>query len=135
MLFSCGKSPFLDAPSSIERTVQPQRGLREINLKSESLKITHYFKNEISVGDEISIVIIITNDKGHPTSPKNDFRVKLWMPGMGHGSFPISVTKISEGIFEANEIFFTMPGYWDIHFELYDEMNNQTDEALWGIEL
>ena len=54
---------------------------------------------------------------------------------MGHGSFPVTIKKVGEGVYEASEIFFTMPGRWDVHFELYDNQGKIVDESLWPIEL
>lgn len=42
----------------------------------------------------------------------------LWMKSMGHGSSPIIVTKISEGIYQLSDIYFTMTGSWQLHLTL-----------------
>ena len=57
--------------------------------------------------------------------PGNKVAVKLWMPSMGHGSSPVKVAsakdvagKTEEGIFEASEVYFIMPGDWEIWIQL-----------------
>ncbi|HTL12379.1 MAG TPA: hypothetical protein VL588_07815 [Bdellovibrionota bacterium] len=56
-----------------------------------------------------------------PTAPSTELKVKLWMPAMGHGSSPVTVTpavdaagSAVEGIFEATGVYFVMGGHWEI---------------------
>lgn len=44
--------------------------------------------------------------------------VELWMPSMGHGSSPVTVDKLDVGTFRATDVFFTMPGDWEIRLQL-----------------
>lgn len=44
--------------------------------------------------------------------------VVAWMPGMGHGSSPITVTRTAPGTYRATEVFFTMRGEWELRFLL-----------------
>lgn len=44
--------------------------------------------------------------------------VRLFMPSMGHGSSPITLTQIDTGTFRASGVFFSMHGDWQIIFEL-----------------
>ena len=51
--------------------------------------------------------------------------VKLWMPDMGHGSSPVTVTQASDGhgapvdgVFSAKGVFFIMTGKWEIQVQL-----------------
>lgn len=44
--------------------------------------------------------------------------VVLWMPGMGHGSSPTQVELIEPGVYRAKQVFFVMPGHWEIKFQL-----------------
>ena len=100
----------------------------------EGLNITHYFSSEISIGEEVSMAVVFSDAQGQLKDPKNKFTMKLWMPDMGHGSFPITIKKVGTGIYEVSDMFFTMPGYWDIHFEL-QKGDQVIDEVLWGIDL
>lgn len=47
-------------------------------------------------------------------------QVVLWMPGMNHGSSPTRIEKIGIGTFQVDEVFFIMPGQWQIKFRLLD---------------
>lgn len=54
--------------------------------------------------------------------------VRLWMPGMGHGSSPVTVERTGPGEYRAAEVFFLMRGEWEIHIQVDDEGNS--DEAV-----
>jgi hypothetical protein len=45
-------------------------------------------------------------------------QVILWMPSMGHGSTPTQTVKVDEGTYRATNVFFMMPGDWEIRFQL-----------------
>ena len=134
LFFSCGKSPFLKTPSSEQRVILPQMPEEGLYFENEKLNITHYFSSEINIGEEVTVAVVFSDAQGRLKDPKAHFSMKLWMPDMGHGSFPITIKKVSTGIYEARDLFFTMPGYWDIHFELKKE-DQVIDEVLWGIDL
>ena len=44
----------------------------------------------------------------------------LWMPSMGHGSSPTRVERLDTGTYRASEVFFVMPGEWELKFEASD---------------
>lgn len=52
-----------------------------------------------------------------------DVSVIPWMPSMGHGSSPVTIEETKPGVFRAKEIFFIMPGPWEIKFKLEEEIN------------
>lgn len=52
------------------------------------------------------------------TEPFDEIQVLLWMPSMGHGSSPVKVTAITAQQFHISEVFFIMPGDWEIRFTL-----------------
>ena len=135
LLASCGDSPFLDDPIENETSPQVQNLQGKYVFKSEGLNFNFYLKNSILIGEEVKFLIIFTNKDGIPTSPKAKFNLKLWMPNMGHGSFPTTVHEAGIGVFEISEIFFTMPGRWDIHFQLMDLNEKVKEEILWAIDI
>lgn len=53
----------------------------------------------------------------------------LWMPSMGHGSTPTVVQRLDVGTYRASEVFFIMPGEWDLKFQIKSG-SEVTDEAL-----
>ena len=58
----------------------------------------------------------------------------LWMPSMGHGSTPSVVQRLDVGTYRATEVFFIMPGEWDLKFQIKTG-SEVTDEALVQIVL
>jgi hypothetical protein len=55
--------------------------------------------------------------------------VVLWMPSMGHGSSPVTVARVDTGTYRASEVFFIMPGKWQIKFQMTNG-NEILDEAI-----
>ena len=55
--------------------------------------------------------------------------VVLWMPSMSHGSTPTQVEQVDTGSFRATQVFFIMPGEWDIRFQIKEGVQVQ-DEAV-----
>lgn len=56
-------------------------------------------------------------------------KVVLWMPSMGHGSSPTTVQRLGPGSYRASSVFFSMPGEWEIRFQLR-EGQNVVDQAI-----
>ena len=42
----------------------------------------------------------------------------LWMPAMGHGSSPVTITPQGAGVYSATRVYFIMPGAWDVRVEI-----------------
>lgn len=45
-------------------------------------------------------------------------QVILWMPSMGHGSSPTKTERIDQGTYRTTNVFFIMPGEWEIRFQV-----------------
>ena len=56
--------------------------------------------------------------------------VVLWMPSMGHGSSPVTVTRLDTGTYRASSVFFTMGGDWEIRFQVKAGSNVQDQANL-----
>lgn len=59
--------------------------------------------------------------------------VVLWMPSMGHGSAPTQTTRLDVGTYRASNVFFIMPGDWDIRFSVKDE--NDASKTVDGVNV
>jgi len=59
--------------------------------------------------------------------------VLLWMPGMGHGSSPITLERLATGSYRATRVFFTMRGEWEIRFQS-KEGQSLLDQAVQRID-
>ena len=66
-------------------------------------------------------------EKALPADSK--ITAELWMPAMGHGSSPITSTELGPLSWQMTEVYFIMPGHWQVklHLQLAD---GQTDEAI-----
>lgn len=56
--------------------------------------------------------------------------VVLWMPSMGHGSSPVKVERVDVGTYRVSDVFFTMPGDWEIRVRRADEGSAPEETAL-----
>lgn len=56
--------------------------------------------------------------------------VLLWMPSMGHGSTPVAVTREGAGRFRASQVFFVMPGAWEIRIQLKEGATVRDETVL-----
>jgi hypothetical protein len=64
--------------------------------------------------------------------PAQILQVRLWMPSMGHGSSPLTVTKSAVGVYEVTGVWFSMPGQWEIQIKLQDE-NGVVSESSFAL--
>lgn len=66
--------------------------------------------------------------------PQAKVAVVLWMPSMGHGSSPVTVTPVSPGVYRATNVYFVMPGAWEIRIKLKND-KNETTEVVQAINI
>ena len=108
-------------------------GNGESQVENISTRCEYVFKDEqlcletnwetLPSESEYGSMLLTFTDQDDPTriiSPKHDPHIVLWMPSMGHGSSPVTMTLIQDGVYRASEIFFIMPGLWEIRFQLKD---------------
>ncbi len=74
------------------------------------------------------------NVQGPFQDPPETLSVVLWMPSMGHGSSPVKIEKIQDGVFRVRKVFFIMPGDWEIRFFLKNQ-TTQIDQATFKLVL
>ncbi len=53
-------------------------------------------------------------------NPVSGPQVLLWMPSMGHGSTPTQTVQLDVGTYRAENVFFIMPGEWEMKFQIKD---------------
>ena len=61
-------------------------------------------------------VLVITLDGD--SSVYDDMSALLWMPSMGHGSAPVQITRLSATQFKISNVYFIMPGDWEVRLTL-----------------
>jgi hypothetical protein len=69
-------------------------------------------------------------------NPNGQWLIKLWMPSMGHGSSPVKISQALgtagaplDGVFNVTNVFFVMPGEWEIRVIVKDGNGNLLDQA------
>lgn len=79
---------------------------------------------------ELKIFYVSTeNQTLVPVDPDDEVSLLLWMPSMGHGSTPTTVQRTDTGHFLFSNIFFIMPGEWELKFQLKSG-SSVTDEVI-----
>lgn len=92
----------------------------EIFFKTEELCLTPKWEVAPTAARPGTMTVTFTDSEDRPLSPKNDFFFFLWMPGMGHGSTPVTITPVEDGVYSVTNVKFIMKGAWDIHYQLKD---------------
>ncbi|MFZ4713699.1 MAG: hypothetical protein ACOYL6_08310 [Bacteriovoracaceae bacterium] len=119
LLFSCAKSNYVS-------TEDLKRQFDEINsdcsLKFQNDELCLSMEWEIfPTEDTFGRFVMKFYKIDHPEitiEPNNAPNVLLWMPSMGHGSSPVTLTTLSPGTYLVSDVFFNMLGTWDIRFQL-----------------
>ncbi|RYZ73595.1 MAG: hypothetical protein EOP05_09900 [Proteobacteria bacterium] len=123
-------------PNYIEQSGQalsPEKGSAgECLLKFTSQDLCGDFNwekmpNESETG--VFVVRFTHPQSGSLVDPSLPLKVILWMPSMGHGSSPVEVTRLSTGLYRVARVFFSMPGTWQIRFQLM-QANNVVEEQI-----
>ncbi len=120
----CGKSPFLKEPlatgaikaESIETNVRIFDSEKKIEVK--------WLTKKNSFDEAQALVFLYSNDKLYDPEESEDISFYLWMESMGHGSSPIFVKRLDKGIYSLSEIYFSMPGDWQLKIDF--KKNNKT---------
>ena len=116
-LISCGDSPFVDdlkdtsvsGQSSLNSTYYLAQSRTNVELRWQIGPIVY---------DENIAIVLLRDTQGRLVDfSTGSLNLKLWMPSMGHGSYPVTVERLSQGVYKASEIFFTMPGDWEIQIQ------------------
>lgn len=103
-------------------TKQGQGAECELQLRTENLCVNYQWEL-MPTDSAVGSMIVTFSGPDAPAvliTPQNEPFLELWMPSMGHGSSPVSVEFIETGKFRFNDVFFIMPGPWDMRFQLLD---------------
>lgn len=132
LLFSCGKSPLLKEKISSAQKVESMEADRFFKTTNHQIKLI--WSTPRSTFEEGKAIIILLKS-GNPTALENEqLDAYLWMKSMGHGSSPIVIRNLGNGIYELSEIYFTMPGDWQLHLAIKNG-NTIIDDIEYNYEL
>lgn len=136
LLGGCGDSPFLKTNSATNTRISKRQSSDKLQLLDGAITINMFWREGPKLGGESKLLLVLTDIEGRPYTPPYELFLKLWMPKMSppHGSAKIRINELSPGVYEASFIYFTMPGYWDLHIQLRKN-KNVLMEVLWNITL
>jgi hypothetical protein len=116
-----------------------------IELGQQSLETNRIFKTTsqsiqlnwltgINTTEEGKVVVLLTKNGALFDEAEVTLNAYLWMKSMGHGSSPIVITKLTTGIYQLSELYFTMTGDWQLHLTL-SKNNSIIDEVEFMYDL
>lgn len=74
----------------------------------------------IPVTDELISAYLIFFDRENRMVDVSEFEFAPTMPDMGHGTSPVTIFHLSQGLYRVDDIFFSMPGRWFMDVFLND---------------
>lgn len=134
-------SPSGDQTPSDESTVSVRSGSPsstcKLQFKKSALCVSLAFDRNPQVGEDSSFVLKFWKPGAERTyvDPPSTLHVFLWMPSMGHGSAKVKIEHPETGTFDVTNVYFTMPGVWDVHIQLIDNNQKVLDEVVPRFEL
>lgn len=106
---ACASPEYVDA----NRTVAANS---ECSLKFNSLNLCGQMEWSQTPKNQTYTTFTLTLNDASLTAA--DLKVYLWMPSMGHGSAPVQIVDLGNGVFDIQQVYFVMPGSWEIRFEI-----------------
>lgn len=67
-----------------------------------------------TVNAETAFMTHFTTDASVDVNLIQNVEVKLWMPDMGHGSYPVVVKQLDAVHYQVTEAYFIMSGLWQV---------------------
>jgi hypothetical protein len=146
-LTGCLNSPLLNHADAATASDQSQNSNGcAINLTKENLCASLTWEKQPTEDDMGEFVLRFWDaQKGTESGPyltaPDAVAVKLWMPSMGHGSSPVAVSPMHDsgnqvipGVYDATNVYFVMPGAWQILIQL-KQGSNIVDQATLDIQI
>ena len=135
LITSCGDSPLLNHEdesntplSNISELNGPQKNFY-IDGKKINLRMSWTIGPFPSPAKESKVLITILDANGDLVNLPSGYHLELWgfMPSMGHGTaYDGYIEHIGLGTYMNYELFFNMPGDWDVNIDLYNGSNKIT---------
>lgn len=119
LLTACGDSHRIN-DSKTEVHTEGTSAQCQLHFQTEDLCLKMSW-DEMPTDSTFGSMTLTFTDVHHPSqvlSPRNEPFIVLWMPSMGHGSSPVTMTLVEEGVYKATDVFFIMPGPWEIRYQL-----------------
>ncbi len=131
----CGDSPLIEKKSSDAATQGNHQLQHDLVFPVSEIRVHALWKNEgPKIVEESSLIAVLLAPNDSKLAEELDLKLEIVMPEMGCRSYPITVEKKANGFYEASDIYFTMTGYWDVHFQLYQD-GVFLEEIKWPLNL
>lgn len=128
---SCAKPNYTDA-DVISNSTSCAFHLKQLNLCAD---IQWLNSPVVSAYTSFQSRFYLPSLPGQNINPSGAVHFYLWMPSMGHGSSPISTTETGLGDFLSTDVFFIMPGEWEIRLHILNPQGQVIDEARYPLSL
>jgi len=119
LIISCAKPEYLDNQKTTDLFQAECSLFFKTEISCLTLKWIDYPTEEKA--GSFTINAHPENDPRINLELNSELYVDLWMPSHGHGSSPISITKNKDGSYLISDVYFIMPGLWQIRFSLRQE--------------
>lgn len=129
---SCGRSPLLKELSKENGNLQAMETLRKFNTTSQNIQLN--WITGINTNEEGKAIIILTKNGAVYDDSTYSLGAYLWMKSMGHGSSPVVITKLANGVYQISELYFSMPGDWQLHLTL-NKNNSKLEDVEYNYNL
>lgn len=127
-LTNCARPKYVEETTSNQPPIAKIEGAAECSNQFSESKycLSWYWENKPTSKQSGSLIFKVYRlNQFDKTAVPVDFKqtpdVVLWMPSMGHGSAPTQTTRLDVGTYRASNVFFIMPGDWEIRFSVKDE--------------
>ena len=131
-LFACAKPQYLNSETSPAQKVGSLDGC-VARFSTSGICVDLKWEKHSTEDDFGSFIFITTDSNGTLQDLAVDaaapLKIVLWMPSMGHGSSPVTVERVSLGIYRASKVFFSMKADWEIRFQ------NAGEQAVYALTL
>jgi len=135
LLVACAEPKYQQTGSDPSEQSEGKPTAYPCHLKMKKIDLCIHWQWQIypttsEVGDFLFRTYRLAEQDAFPIAVEDfHLEIELWMPSMNHGSSPVRVRHTDRGLFLAEEVFFVMPGDWQIKFQ-YKENGKLIDEAI-----
>lgn len=121
---------------------KPQKGVIAV----EKTECSHQWKNlgvcftysgleQPRVNEEAKVQIVIPDESQAQKLHSLRLKAYLWMPEHGHGSAPLRIEVVNPGVIFLHNLWFVMPGLWNLHLQWTNQDEQVVAEYVVAIEL
>ncbi len=115
---ACAQPNYQDVKPLQQQESKPGTAACPLFFTTENLCATYSGVTQPTEDTTGSFTLKFAMPSGQPADPKMNLKVIIWMPDMGHGSSPVTITKQAVGHYLVDRVFFSMHGQWQIRIQL-----------------